>query len=92
MIFNANEIVRVRLTDHGRELLATNHALFRSRMGKPQPFTPPVEDADGWSRWQLWSLMQAFGPHIYLGCDMPFSADIEIPSDPPRDPSTKEGA
>lgn len=76
MEFNINNYVRVRLTDAGRahhrkeweELLA----------GTKLTYTPPVEDAGGWSRWQLWNLMQVFGPMIGMGMPSPFGTVIDI--------------
>lgn len=62
---NLNDKVRVKLTDHGR-------AVCQKHWGEP-----PKEDADGWSTWQLWVLMQEFGQHMYLGCPSPFE-DIEV--------------
>lgn len=41
-------------------------------------YIPPVEDSDGWSSWQLWNLMQELGPHIYIGCEIPFETTIEF--------------
>lgn len=65
--FNINHYVRVKLTDHGRGLLA--------QMQYAPPFT---EDADGWSEWQLWELMRTFGPHVYMGGNLVFETVIEI--------------
>ena len=67
--FNVNEKVWVRLNDHGKQLL-----------GDTRKFSA-TEDADGWSRWQLWDLMATFGPHIYLGCRVPFETDIRLTAD-----------
>lgn len=79
MKFNINEFVRVRLTDHGRAVHAANHAVFWAQAGRPGiPYTPPKEDAEGWSEWQMWSLMSAFGNHMHLGCKNVFETEIEI--------------
>jgi DNA-binding MarR family transcriptional regulator len=76
MKFNVNNCVRVRLTDKGREILRQNHdALWKGR----REYTPTVtEDEDGWSKWQLWALMQEFGPHMWLGGVVPFETEIEV--------------
>jgi hypothetical protein len=64
--FNINDYVYVRLTDRGRTILMQQH----------QP--APVEDPDGYSRWQLWHLMSVFGQHVYNGCLVPFEMTIKI--------------
>lgn len=80
--FNVNYFVKVRLTDAGREFHKKLHQDFSSkvkaRTGKEFPYTPPSEDSDGYSRWQLWSLMQEFGDAIGLGLVMPFDPVIQL--------------
>ncbi len=76
--FNINENVAVRLTDYGREVHKENHETFWKGIGKEMEYHPPVEDENGWSQWQLWSLMQKFGPCIYMGRPMPFETTIRI--------------
>jgi hypothetical protein len=41
-------------------------------------YRPPEEDAEGWSKWQLWSLMSLFGPCMHMGCDVPFETDMRL--------------
>lgn len=81
MRFNVNDHVKVRLTERGRTLLRKNH----DKLFAPVPpaarmeFFLPEEDAEGWSEWQLWCLMQEFGPHMHMGFDPPFETTIELP-------------
>ena len=58
--FNLNDDVKVKLTDHGRDLLAKKRRLTR------QP------DEAGYAKFQLWELMNIFGEHFYNGCSIPF--------------------
>lgn len=75
---NINHTVRVKLTDLGRELHRKDHKDFWTANGRPDmKYFPPVTDADGWSRFQLWSLMQYFGKHLSLGVVLPFDPEIE---------------
>lgn len=88
--FNINDTVRVRLTPHGRTIHRANHDAFIERVsewgGNPDwVYRAPEEDAHGWSEWQLWSLMEQFGPHIHLGGRNPFDTTIEL--DIPPHPS-----
>ncbi len=75
MLFNINEKVRVKLTDTGREIylkqwLETMPANILCKL--------PLEDEQGWSEWQLWGLMNTFGPHCRLGSVLPFDTTIEL--------------
>ncbi len=80
--FNINDYVCIKLTDYGRECLRQNwEALNKQTLGKlaqVAPYQPKTEDKDGWSKWQLWNLMEELGPHISLGGRMPFEANIQL--------------
>lgn len=77
--FNINEYVRVKLTPHGMAIhRATHDALNAQFPNANLEYRAPEEDAEGWSKWQAWSLMQAFGPHIYMGGKSPFETTIEV--------------
>lgn len=78
---NLNDIVYVKLTDHGRHLMRQNHTEFWAGRRAPYEFKLPREDAQGWSPWQLWHLMQEFGPHIYLGGDNAFDLELRTKQD-----------
>ena len=81
--FNINDHVYVKLTEFGHECLRKNHeALWAdSRIVNVPAYTPPQEDGCGWSRWQLWKLMQELGPYITLGEQTPFDTTIRIEKD-----------
>lgn len=64
--FNMNNVVRVRLTPPGRKVLVALHQ------------RPVEEDADGWSRWQLWDLLTVFGPVVKWGWRRPFEPVIRL--------------
>ena len=85
MPFNINNYVYVQLTDHGRGVHAANHAMLLASIGLPHiklPYRPPAEDADGWSKWQLWELMSEFGQHTRMGGEACFSTIIVINTKP----------
>lgn len=75
LAFNINDEVAVRLTAHGREVHRRNYLNLEL---SPSEYRPPIEDAEGWSHWQLWDLMQEFGPHIYMGGKNCFATDIRV--------------
>jgi hypothetical protein len=81
MRFNINDKVRVKLRESGRRILRRRHAELMQNLpaGSGWEYSDPKEDEDGWSEWQLWNLMQEFGPHIAMGFDPPFDTEIEIP-------------
>lgn len=79
MNFNINDKVRVRLTDVGRDALKRQHSEFWAHAGKPDyEYRPPKEDADGWSEWQLWALMEDLGHLCRIGSKPPFETTIQI--------------
>lgn len=75
---NVNDVVRVKLTAEGRKIHAKAHVDFWATVGQQKKYTPPKEDAEGWSEWQLWSLMDAFGKHLGMGLPLPFETEIVI--------------
>ena len=78
--FNINYTVRVKLTDHGRKIHRERFRKLNASLiiTANLKYSPPDEDADGWSRWQLWSLMADFGEHIGICRTPPFETDIEF--------------
>lgn len=84
--FNINETVLVRLNDHGREIIKKDDAKWGELYPRLRGHsTLPEEDADGWSKWQLWRLMKTFGPHMLAGAPNPFDITIRIPLPPTTD-------
>jgi len=80
MKFNINNNVRVRLTKEGKEWHRKYWKDFWESIDQPdREYHPPKEDADGWSEWQLWILMETFGTVIGMGNDMMFETEIDIP-------------
>lgn len=65
---NLNEIVKVKLTDLGKEIFYHQHDEFNKRMGK-EVIKPkyPREDEDGYSRFQLWYFIELYGNHFGMG-------------------------
>ena len=81
--FNINYHVYVKLNKVGHECLRKNHdAVWAGVKRENVPdYAQPQEDGCGWSRWQLWKLMQEFGPYINLGELTPFDTTIRIEED-----------
>lgn len=75
---NVNYYVRVKLTDRGRAVHRQNHQRLFGSMESKFPYTPPTEDAEGWSEWQMWELMRQFGHACGNGFDVPFETDILV--------------
>lgn len=78
--FNINDYVYVRLTDYGRGIHRRAYdRLTKERDGKiPWMYKAPKEDSEGWSKWQMWELMNVFGDFMVLGFDPPFETTIRI--------------
>jgi len=75
--FNINNKVKVKLTGEGlRQHRAYYAELFEDFKFYPYP---KVEvDKDGYSEFQLWHLIQIFGPHISMGSAPAFETKILI--------------
>lgn len=79
-VFNANEYVQVRLTDHGRKIVKEDYDNnFPLHLRDKYPFEPKKEDAEGYCKFQMWDFMRIFGPHLSLGAVNPFEMEIKIP-------------
>ena len=76
--FNVNENVRVKLTDTGRRELQRHHDAVALRAPSLAGTPAYTEDAEGWSTWQLWSLMQHLGHLCYPGGPVPFETQMQI--------------
>ena len=78
--FNINETVRVRLTDFGRKVHRERFRKLNAQipLSADLKYTPPKEDDEGWSEWQMWVLIDTFGEHIGMCKQQPFQTNIEV--------------
>lgn len=78
IIFNMNKTVAVTLTQHGAEILNKSRAATKEGLPEAaQEWFKSDYKAGEEYRAQLWSLMQDFGAHIYLGMSqVPFKDNI----------------
>jgi hypothetical protein len=75
--FNTNHTVRVKLTPIGRAELERQHEELRKSFPKLGPWTFRVDD-EGYTEFQLWSLMEQLGHLCHLGMQTPFETDIQL--------------
>lgn len=86
--FNLNSYIYVRLTPAGKAHHAMQHAMFHASTGRTEhgeggmPYEPPHENSQGYSRWQAWEFMLAFGTQMFQGnpelvCDMNILLDFK---------------
>ena len=61
MNINLNRYVKVKLTDYGLGI----HKY--TKLYDPQTYRPPIIDEQGYTKFQLWDLMNIFGDVMYLG-------------------------
>ena len=78
--FNANQTVKVKLTDLGVQILREqyeelNKNLLKHGHSRLGHFVLPL-DEDGYYKCQLWYLMQKFGNYMKMGADNPFELDM----------------
>ena len=79
--FNINNNVQVRLNDIGRAELKRQYEELYSSIPEPlrtDKFVLPKEDSEGWSEWQMWTLMNHFGHMVCIGIELPFETTIRI--------------
>lgn len=85
MYININDKVKVKLTEHGKHIYKHQFDELNERIkrngGKPIKLDLPEADADGYTTFQLWCLMEIFGPHMHMGRPIPFDTEIMIPTD-----------
>lgn len=81
--FNLNDHVLVKVTSEGIEALRENHDQLNAFLGgRLSDFTPPQVDENGYTRMQLWCVMQEFGPHIRMGNLPPIETEMFFESVP----------
>lgn len=76
--FNMNDLVLVKLTPFGREMLKKDHDELWNSNNTAYKYQPVIEDEEGWSKWQMWVLMSFLGKYFAIGCDLPFEMDVKI--------------
>lgn len=81
MKFNVNDRVRIKLNEHGLRLHRADWERWTSEAGLSRKYTPPVIDEHGYSSFQLWHVMELFGPHMGLGLECPFDPEIKLAGD-----------
>jgi len=83
--FNINEYIYVKLTDVGRLIHQQDHQAFVAAIptlsASMKLYRPPAVDAEGYSKFQGWRLMQLFGPHMQLGGPNPFDLTVRFAND-----------
>lgn len=84
MNFNINNNIKVKLTEHGKNILKKQHEeLYQySCASNYRQYVPITEDENGFSTWQMWSLFETFKEHIHLSAyPLPFETEIIIPAE-----------
>jgi len=74
--FNINNYVYVQLTEIGLSQLKRRYDDLN--IGK---FEPPATDQDGWSKHQMWELMQSLGSKCGNGFNNPFMTGFRFDED-----------
>ena len=76
--FNVNDYVKVKLNQKGLNELQRQHYELSKVFPSLHEFRLPKTDQDGYSKWQLHSLMNTFGHMMTLGNEVPFDTVIKI--------------
>jgi hypothetical protein len=77
VLVNANEQVKVKLTDKGKDIFYHQYDETNKSYGREviKPYFHEV-DKDGYTKFVLWELMRIYGQHLSNGCDIPFETEI----------------
>ena len=73
--FNMNNYIHVKLTQIGHNELKRQHIAF---LGDKWPYIAPVEDKEGYSKWQMWDIMNKLGELLANGVEPAFMPIIKI--------------
>lgn len=77
---NINEHVKVKLTEYGIKILKARHDELNKRIwergGRGLGEFTIKKDEEGYTTFQLWSLMNTFGDVLTMGFEIPFETDI----------------
>lgn len=80
MKFNVNDYVKVKLNEKGINIYLERNQHLRDMMSKyynhEYVVKPPKIDEEGFTKFQMWDLMQLYGPYLGLGMDLPFETEI----------------
>lgn len=72
--FNMNNSVKVKLNDIGRAELKRQHDELCSELNIDKEHTDPIADDEGYSIFQMHTLMNTFGHMMVMGRKMPFES------------------
>ena len=78
MKFNINANVKVKLKPHAIAELKRQHNELLEVAPNIGEFNAPKVDEDGYSQFQMWSLMGQLGHLCQLGLEPPFDTEIII--------------
>jgi len=70
--FNINDMVKVKLTKLGRKIYIDSY----TRYGLEEPKI--VIDVNGYTKFQMWTLMEVFGNYCGMARELPFETNIKI--------------
>jgi hypothetical protein len=75
---NINYNIYVKLTEAGRNELRKQHDELRKEFPSLRKYEDPDVDKDGYSKFQMHSLMQSLGHMCGIGFVMPFETHVKI--------------
>lgn len=79
--FNANYMVKVKLTELGRQVIEDQHARLKAEYPKLRVTRGLNIDADGYTQFQMWDLIATFGAYVGLARPQPYSMDMLVEID-----------
>lgn len=75
---NLNDYVYVHLTEEGLKVLKERYEALKAKYPYIGPYYDRPIDDDGYTRFQLWELMEIFGEYIKFNARLVFDPNIMI--------------
>lgn len=77
---NVNDRVKVKLTETGKQIHRAGHEKLMKELPIKirYPYIPPKEDEEGYAVFQMWWLMNLFGPYMSVCEEPPFETTIKV--------------
>lgn len=75
---NINDVVKVKLTEHGIDILKKKHKEFFDVYGVGSAEYEPKVDEQGYASFQIHRLIEELGPYVGIGKKLPFETEIIV--------------
>lgn len=79
--FNINHTVKIKITEFGQQILKDRYNKLKEGYTHMPVYNPLPVDEDGYTKMQLWCVMEKFGNYVGMAREVPFKTKILIKGD-----------